>query len=944
MYSLVSKNSGALKILLFAQVETTRKRLYLDLGFSGNYNLLRSHERKYTTKTWEENMGNRESNWSFWFISTLLLFTSSISLAATNWTDQVSPINYMSFADIEVADFSNDGIVDIVAANPEPDNPYSLCSGLPIWNGTVYSNNNRLNWALSWSEMPTGRSATRAYAHPDNIGNVAFHRILNGNTGNMMATWTVTLVNDADIGAISSPVPVTITKLSDWIDYWHSRTDTWRFQYNSTTQQYSVSSTNWGSMNARLTSGLEYLSDQGQIHILLVTEYPPANNAVITMVTMPAEFSATASYHAHPSAVLLDADQNPPYMGSEFTASNQSFSFILEPHQIEPDLSVGDSFSFTCPGGPFTQDGYYDVETADFNRDGHVDLIACGPSGIDLFFHEQPELGEIGFIPATGPVLPSYNPKPVAISLTRRASLPSGTAYYDNPNSISTELWTMTYSNGLWNLYGEISGSQPPFNPLLPNEWEGTYCSQFEISFPDPIWQFKNGDRFRFSTFSAGWSDDHGPVTSHEYRSLSVADIDRDGTYDVIASRVTGGIDVFYYSYDEETGEYSWIAGTGPAFSGSLNQMKTKDLNRDGFVDIAAVSSSGIHAWTGREGLAWNPDSGPVQNQSFLSMSLSDFNKDGFFDIAATSAGKSIFIYYLNEDGTWFSRVKASIPEKDRANIGNGAVSAVRVQNTITAAEQWTLTCFQASPDGGLFQVRGDLSGIEPNPAVVNELFQSNDGSVEFTIYDGDIDYVVGDKFTFLTSRGPHSYLKYDSISSGDLDNDGNMDLFAANNESNGLRVWLGNGNYGWIAETPATDQNSWSRIIGSHDINFDGNPDIIAASSTFGGLHTWIGDDIDKFRWSGWLFSPVALGSFAKLTHGDFNNDGKVDLLAACIENAKDGVWVWEGDGIGHFVNQPGPTNKSRYYSVAAADLNRDGRTDIVAGHESEGFDCWLS
>ncbi len=878
------------------------------------------------------------------FIAGLVSFFPSQAEAATNWTDQVSPINYMNFADIEIADFTNDGIIDVVAANPEAGNPYSLCSGLPVWIGTVYYQNNRWNWALSLSSSPTGRSPTRVYADPGNIGNLAFQRVLVGNTGNMMATWTVTKHSDADIGSVTSPVPVTVTKVGDWPDFWNTRYDTWRFTYNATNNEYRVNSTVWGNQENDLYDGVDYVSDHGQIGIRLTTEYPPDNSAVITVTTTPAGFVASASYHSHPEAVLLDENQQGPHLGVDFVSANRSFAFVIDPHQIDPDAEAGDSFTFTSPGGPFTNEAYVDVETADFNRDGHADIIACGPNGIDLFFHKDPELGEIGFFPASGSIPPGYNPKPVDISLTRLRSLPSGYTFENNPNALSTELWTMTYSNGKWNINGEISGDQPQFDPGDPYNWEGTWCSQFEINFPDPNFQFRNNDRFRFSTYSASWSADQGPDVSDSYSSISVADFNRDGVYDLVASKSSGGIDVFYYIYDSGTDTYYWLMGSGPQFSGQLNQLKTKDLNRDGYVDIAAVSAQGIHLWRGLDDLLWATDSGPVSAQSFISLTLGDFNKDGFFDIAATSTAKSIFVYYLREDGSWFTRVKASIPEKDRANIGNGAVSAVKVSNSVTVSELWTLTCTQAAPDSGSFQVRGDISGVEPTLARVNELFQSSDGSVEFTIYDGDVDYVVGDKFTFLTSRGPLSYLKYDSITTGDLDNDGNLDLFAANNEGNGLRVWLGNGNYGWTAETPATDQNSWNRILGSHDINFDGNPDILASSSTFGGLHTWIGDDMDKFRWTGWLYFPVALGSYAKLTHGDFNNDGKVDIVAANIENNKDGIWVWEGDNLGNFINQPGPTNKSKYYSVAAADINLDGRTDIVAGHDSDGFDCWLS
>jgi len=572
------------------------------------------------------------------------------------------------------------------------------------------------------------------------------------------------------------------------------------------------------------------------------------------------------------------------------------------------------------------------------NRDGSIDIIAVGPNGIDLYLMGDQQLSDIGFIPHNGDC-PGWSPGSITVSL-----LENELGHVINQNVTANEYWMVVYHqanpNGYWSVNGEISLGQPNYDPV--QGWQGTYCGIFDMIIDPGV--YCSGDKFVFSTFHNTWSEDLGPTTSSSYTSLAVGDINIDGILDIIAAKASGGFDVYYYL--ESEGNYYWQSGVSPSFSGVISDHELKDINRDGRLDIVACSAdTGIHAWKGQVNGTWGADFGPEnQSDGFSSMVLGDYNKDGLIDVAATSSDKAIFVYYLRSNDDWFQRARAEIPKPDRDNIGDGSVSAVKVSNSATKTESWDLTCIQSSQDGGVFRVHGDKSGSQSQNAVVGQVYTSDNGEVVFTIYDGPVDFEVNDKFTFLTGTGPLSYLNYSDIDTADLDNDGNLDLFASNDSQQGLRVWRGNGIYGWTTETPPQDSNSWGCIAANKDLNFDGNPDVIAGSSLSGGIHVWIGDDIDKFTWTGWIYSPLATGRYAKVDTGDFNVDGKIDIVAANLESDRDGIWVWEGDNVGGFVNRDGPTRKSEYYSVATADFNRDGRTDIAGGHQSDGFDVWMA
>jgi hypothetical protein len=79
--------------------------------------------------------------------------------------------------------------------------------------------------------------------------------------------------------------------------------------------------------------------------------------------------------------------------------------------------------------------------------------------------------------------------------------------------------------------------------------------------------------------------------------------------------------------------------------------------------------------------------------------------------------------------------------------------------------------------------------------------------------------------------------------------------------------------------------------------------------------------------------------GIFA-LAAGDLDGDGKKDLVGM---TGNGGSWVFFGDGKGGFVRENGASvaagdNGCRGYHVVLADLDGDGKDEIVASFAGEG------
>jgi FG-GAP-like repeat len=69
----------------------------------------------------------------------------------------------------------------------------------------------------------------------------------------------------------------------------------------------------------------------------------------------------------------------------------------------------------------------------------------------------------------------------------------------------------------------------------------------------------------------------------------------------------------------------------------------------------------------------------------------------------------------------------------------------------------------------------------------------------------------------------------------------------------------------------------------------------------------------------------PTAYG----ITTGDFNRDGKLDFAVADVNG--NAVSVFSGNGDGTFQNPVSYTVQSGPQAIVAADLNGDGRPDII-------------
>ncbi|MBF9239810.1 VCBS repeat-containing protein [Hymenobacter sp. BT683] len=172
------------------------------------------------------------------------------------------------------------------------------------------------------------------------------------------------------------------------------------------------------------------------------------------------------------------------------------------------------------------------------------------------------------------------------------------------------------------------------------------------------------------------------------------------------------------------------------------------------------------------------------------------------------------------------------------------------------------------------------------------------------------------------------------SIAAGDINNDGNPDFVVSDNSSSIVRIRLGDGRGGFLpppAPIPSQIGAGLSNpsAIALADANNDGNLDIFVIGGSISGRYgTMLGDGTGRFT-AVFEASYYSGDSLNGLAVGDVNGDGNADLLTSPARSAK--VLVLLSNAQGGFTSaQDVPTGYNN--ALALADMNRDGKLDIVA------------
>ena len=219
------------------------------------------------------------------------------------------------------------------------------------------------------------------------------------------------------------------------------------------------------------------------------------------------------------------------------------------------------------------------------------------------------------------------------------------------------------------------------------------------------------------------------------------------------------------------------------------------------------------------------------------------------------------------------------------------------------------------------------------------DLFVSGIG--ELTSYPGNGDGTFGKAVSSVVTNA--SSTSYPGVALADFDGDGKLDFVASSYRSQDVAFGKGLGGGKFIATpflyTSTMPPDSFSGTT-ALDANGDGKTDLVCANFDDGTLITALTGAGGAFTYKVALPASTTTYTYPQYVYGDFNGDGKPDLVVslttvgtANVYGA--GVALSNGDGT---FQTPVPiqlpvslTSGIQYNAFAVGDVNGDGKLDLV-------------
>jgi hypothetical protein len=274
--------------------------------------------------------------------------------------------------------------------------------------------------------------------------------------------------------------------------------------------------------------------------------------------------------------------------------------------------------------------------------------------------------------------------------------------------------------------------------------------------------------------------------------SVVVGDFNGDGKLDLAtANSADNNVSVLLGNGDGtfQTALTTPFVGTNP---GSL---AVGDVNNDGKLDLVVGSSGATPGVNGVNILLGNGDGSfqpALQNDAGFgvdySVAVADFNHDGKLDLAVVNVGTGVSVLLGNGDGTFQPPVSyAAGPVPISLAVGD------------------------FDGDGKLDLSVSNIPSGNTGPNVVSVLLGNGDGT-----FKPHVDYSVGSYAT---------YTSFSSVTLGDFNGDGQLDLAVANQgSSNSASILLGNGDGTFQS---AVNYPGGTSVMAAGDFNGDGRLDL---------------------------------------------------------------------------------------------------------------------
>ncbi|NQV83084.1 MAG: VCBS repeat-containing protein [Rhodospirillales bacterium] len=413
------------------------------------------------------------------------------------------------------------------------------------------------------------------------------------------------------------------------------------------------------------------------------------------------------------------------------------------------------------------------------------------------------------------------------------------------------------------------------------------------------------------STVSVAGHTPLGYTNAYQFDSListfvsqasQLADVDGDGDLDIIINGEAGAVGATlwdtYVGLNNGSGTFTFTSAIADKHT---NNMELADLNGDGNLDmvLAETSATAQPVYFG-DGAGGFTSSGQTLNftTNGTNVALADLNGDGLKDIFVVSdSGNKVFLNTVGSAGT-FTDTSQSLKT---SNISYRSVTLGDIDG-----------------DGDIDAVTGSWGEN------INIWVNNGTGTFSNTGVTGTGTLGI----TGLSNVGSATTAATNDIVMGDLDGDGDLDIFAFNRYL-GNQVFLNNGSGTFTDTGQVLGQyaNGWDTRADGELVDIDGDGDLDAVAATENATEIFINDGKGNFNL---LSLGVGTGWTNEVHIGDLNGDGVKDILVANSNNNPGGIIL-----TAKALNTTG---------VAMGDLDGDGDLDAFTVNQNQANGTWIN
>lgn len=358
-----------------------------------------------------------------------------------------------------------------------------------------------------------------------------------------------------------------------------------------------------------------------------------------------------------------------------------------------------------------------------------------------------------------------------------------------------------------------------------------------------------------------------GPVvtTGGDSRSVNFTDVNNDGWDDIFITNgpSAGGVNFLYLNNAD--GTFTKVTGDDLVITASQYDGATiADADNDGDNDVLAVTwydkpdyffqnnGDGTFSYSGDNELS-------SHNGFSETASWGDYDNDGWLDAYVSNSEGDFknFLYHNNGNGT-FTRITSGI-----------AVTDAATSRGVTWAD------YDNDGDADLY--------VTNESAEANSLYRNDDG-VFSKVTTGPL---VSDNRSTM------------GASWGDIDNDGDLDVYTVNSgyfasQKNQLYINDGLGNFTEVTTGDAVTDGGCSYSSSFADYDNDGDLDLAVSNGFCNGTilnFLYLNDGNGVFERDDNSISDLVTPCSYGMAWGDANNDGFQDLLFATCKNTSTGT-----------------------------------------------------